>query len=92
LKSMIVSFWGQKMTDNPNVQAAKSNFSLGSLRIIRLKEVIELTGISRSLIYLKVNARSRYFDPSFPRPLKIASRAIGWNGTELQKWIESRTP
>jgi prophage regulatory protein len=44
----------------------------GPERILRLKSVLERTGLSRSTIYRKVQART------FPKALKISERCIGW--------------
>ncbi|MCX2788329.1 AlpA family phage regulatory protein [Vibrio sp. Sgm 5] len=43
-----------------------------SLRIIRLKEVIALTGLSKSSIY-------RYADgKAFPQSVQLGARSVGW--------------
>src|SRR5256885_4180440 len=34
----------------------------------RLKDVIRITGLSRSTIYGRINKTSSQFDPTFPRP------------------------
>ena len=52
--------------------------------IQRLPEVIKRTGISRSLIYLKIK------DGSFPKPIKLSKRAIGWPEQAITEWIEQR--
>lgn len=40
-------------------------------QIIRLKEVIAVTGVSRSVIYGKFNSQSKSYDATFPKPVKI---------------------
>jgi prophage regulatory protein len=55
--------------------------------IARFPETIELTGIRRSNIYLKINPDSKYYDPSFPKPVKLSARSIGWRRSELNAWI-----
>jgi prophage regulatory protein len=58
-------------------------------RIIRLKELIELIGLSRSTIYDRSNPKSKRYDPLFPKPLKLGSSAIGWLLDDVLAWIGS---
>lgn len=51
-----------------------------------------MLGMSRTTIYEKLKSRSRYFDPSFPRPVKLSSLAqgmVGWRASEVSAWIKS---
>lgn len=59
-------------------------------RAIRLPELKNQTGLSRSTIYDKLNPKSPRYDSTFPLPKKLGSRAIGWIEAEVQAWIESR--
>ncbi|MFY0109900.1 helix-turn-helix transcriptional regulator [Acinetobacter baumannii] len=56
--------------------------------ILQLKEVIGFTGVSRSVIYEKLNEKSKSYDPYFPKPIKLSSNAVGWFEHELIKWLE----
>jgi prophage regulatory protein len=58
--------------------------SLPLKRIIRLPEVTETTGISRSTLYRLVRARL------FPAPLRLGKSAIGWTTEAIQQWIAER--
>jgi prophage regulatory protein len=42
------------------------------------------TGLSRSSIYLRVA------DGSFPRPISLGARAVGWVESEVEGWIASK--
>ena len=53
-------------------------------QIIRLKDVIALTGLSRSTIYL------RMVQGKFPKNINLGSRAVGWISSEVNEWIEER--
>lgn len=53
-------------------------------RMIRLPEVIKLTGKSRSSIYEDV------VKGKFPDSYKIGSRSVAWKLSEIQSWIEER--
>lgn len=59
-------------------------------RIVRRREVEKLTGLSRSAIYERLNPKSPYFDPTFPRPVKLGLRAVGWRVGEITTWQQSR--
>lgn len=51
---------------------------------LRLPAVMKLTGLGRSTIYRMVA------DKRFPCPVRIASRAVAWRRTDLDRWSESR--
>ena len=51
------------------------------MRIIRLKEVIASTGLSRSTIYKYIS------EGSFPKSLDLGGRSVGWLESEIQDWI-----
>ncbi|MFA0945874.1 MULTISPECIES: helix-turn-helix transcriptional regulator [Pseudomonas syringae group] len=58
-------------------------------RILRLKQVLERVGLSRSTIYDRINPASPRYDSSFPKPIKIGRSAVGWLESSINKWIES---
>ena len=53
-------------------------------RIVRLPAVKEMSGLCRSSIYEGVAAGT------FPAPVKIGVRAVGWRTSDLTNWLESR--
>ena len=53
-------------------------------QIIRLKDLIALTGLSISTIYL------RMVQGKFPKNINLGSRAVGWISSEVNEWIEER--
>lgn len=53
-------------------------------RILRLPEVMQRTGLSRSTIY----AYMKY--GNFPKPIPIGDRAVGWLESAIDEWIEQR--
>lgn len=55
-----------------------------TLRILRLPAVMNQTGLSRSTIYLKIK------NNTFPKPVPLGTRAVGWSDTEVSEWIDSR--
>ena len=54
---------------------------LTQYKILRLPEVKNRTGLSRSSIYLKVSKGS------FPPPISLGDRAVGWIEAEINEWL-----
>lgn len=54
------------------------------MRIIRLKEVIDSTGLARSTIYKYIG------EGAFPKPVSLGDRSVGWVDTEVHDWILAR--
>lgn len=52
--------------------------------ILRLPEVLVRTGLSRSTLYRRVD------EGTFPAPINLGPRAVGWPESEVQVWIEQR--
>jgi prophage regulatory protein len=50
--------------------------------VLRLPTVKFRTGLSRSTIYLRVS------QGSFPRPINLGSRAVGWLEGDVEAWLD----
>ena len=50
--------------------------------IPRLPAVKTRTGLSRSTIYLRVS------QGTFPKPVSLGGRAVGWLEAEIQEWLQ----
>ena len=50
-------------------------------RLLRLPNVLERTGLSRSTLYA---------DATFPKAVKVGQRAVAWPENEVDAWIEAR--
>lgn len=61
-----------------------------NLAIIRRNRVEQLTGLSRSGIYDKLDKNSPRYDATFPTPIKLGCSAVGWIEGEVYAWINSR--
>lgn len=59
-------------------------------RILRVKQVSELTGLCVSSIYDKLNPNSKGFDAAFPTSVRLGAKAVGWKTSSVMAWIESR--
>ena len=53
-------------------------------RILRLPEVKRSTGLARSTIYFRIA------QGTFPKPVSLGARAVGWLETEVQQWLQRR--
>ncbi|OZO01299.1 AlpA family transcriptional regulator [Pseudomonas sp. IB20] len=60
------------------------------MRVLRLKQVLDRTGVSRSTIYDWMNVDSPRYDSTFPKSLKIGSSAVGWLEESVNDWIRSK--
>jgi len=62
-------------------------------KILRIPDVQKKTGMSRSTIYSKLNPSSKYFDPTFPKPIRLGNgpaSSVGLIESEIDAWIEVR--
>ena len=53
-------------------------------RLIRLKEVLGLTGLSRSTVYRKKRVGT------FPESVQLGERVVAWWEAEVREWMASR--
>ncbi len=54
-------------------------------KVLRRKQVEEVTGLSRSTIYARMNAGT------FPKAISLGPRSVGWLESDIQHWIEQRS-
>ncbi|WP_017139282.1 AlpA family transcriptional regulator [Pseudomonas trivialis] len=54
------------------------------MRLVRLKEVIDCTGLGRSTIYKYIA------EGTFPQPVSLGDRCVGWVESEVHDWILTR--
>ena len=72
----------------PNVAvlgAATNHSSPKAVRVLRMKQLIERTNLSRATLYVLMSK-----DATFPRKIKLAERSIGFLEAEVEAWIEAR--
>ncbi|MDI1366140.1 MAG: AlpA family phage regulatory protein [bacterium] len=50
-------------------------------RILRIRTVLQRTGLSRSTLYRKIQ------DGSFPRQVQISVHGAGWQESAINRWI-----
>ena len=51
-------------------------------RIIRLRTVLDRTGLSRSTVYRKIA------EGTFPSQVRISVHGAGWRESAINRWIE----
>ncbi|EPT6140256.1 helix-turn-helix transcriptional regulator [Salmonella enterica subsp. enterica serovar Newport] len=56
-----------------------------------MRELTKVLGLSRSTIYEKLNPESRYYDETFPKPVRLGAASVGWRSTSVDEWIASRS-
>ena len=54
------------------------------MRLLRIHEVTNLTGLSRSSIYKQIKLEN------FPGGVKITNRSTAWSSDEIDEWISQR--
>jgi prophage regulatory protein len=52
-------------------------------RILRIKTVLQRTGLSRSTMYRKMQ------NGTFPPAIKISTRCVGWRECDVAAWLNN---
>ncbi|RSV43842.1 AlpA family phage regulatory protein [Sphingomonas sp. ABOLE] len=52
-------------------------------RILRIKTVLERTGLTRSTLYRKMEAGT------FPHNTRISTRCMGWRESAIAEWLDT---
>lgn len=55
-------------------------------RIIRLPELLEITGASRSTLYRWIR------EGCFPPPVRLGPNSTGWPQSQVREWLDSLQP
>lgn len=50
-------------------------------KFLRLPQVIEMTGLSRSTIYLRMK------EGTFPKSYKVGKYSVGWLESDINEWV-----
>lgn len=75
---------------NDILQSQAVTYGCAVDRVIRLKELLRLIALSRATVYERINPKSKRFDPSFPRPIKLGAASVGWSLNDVMAWIAAR--
>ena len=63
------------------------------IRILRRKQVEARTGLSRSSIYARLRQNPKRpgdYDPTFPSPVSVGAKAVGWIEAEIDAWLTAQ--
>lgn len=64
-----------------------------ALTILRRKQVEARTGLSRSSIYARLRRNPKRpgdYDPTFPKPISVGAKAVGWIEAEIDAWLAAQ--
>jgi len=61
-----------------------------NIQILKLPDLVKISGLSRSTLYEKLNKKSSRYDETFPKQLKLSRNAVGWLEHEVLEWLESK--
>ena len=53
-------------------------------RLLRIREVLNITRLSRATLYLMIN------EGDFPPPVRLRARAVAWRASQVQAWMDTR--
>jgi prophage regulatory protein len=62
-----------------------SGLSQHGSKILRLPTVLDRVGLKRSSVYQMMA------NGTFPKPIKLGARAVGWPSNSVDTWIAQRT-
>lgn len=68
--------------ETPAIPSAKD--ASADLYMMRLPEVLTVTGLSKSTVYSLAKAGQ------FPNPVKLGARAVAWPSNLVKKWLADR--
>ena len=72
------------MTTNRDFTRRRASTAPPLPRLLTLRDVTELTALSRSAVYALMN------ESRFPKPLRVGSRAVRWVEHEVLDFIATR--
>jgi prophage regulatory protein len=77
-----IMFWLTVPSSGPHIQLRETRMSLQPHdRILRIKTVLQVTGLTRSTLYRKVQRGE------FPKQIKLSERCAGWREWEVAAWM-----
>lgn len=78
---------GKRTSEHPTpaqIACAERGAKVKASRILRFNEVKNRVGLGRTSIYAGVAAGT------FPPPIPLSERAVGWLEAEIENWIAAR--
>jgi len=62
------------------------------MSVLLLPALCRKLGLGVASVYRRLDPKSKYFDPDFPRPKQIGLRRVAWVESEVDAYIERRPP
>jgi prophage regulatory protein len=59
----------------------------GGKKVLRMPQLLERISLSRAATYDRLNPKSRRYDATFPRPIRLGLNSVGWLESEVDAWI-----
>ncbi len=60
-----------------------------TLRILRMRDLVQKTGMSRAFLYEKFKKGSKNFDPHCPPKITLGGKSVGFLESDVDKWLLS---
>lgn len=57
-------------------------------QILNIKQLTQITGLSRATIYSILDPKSKYYDETFPKQIYLSTNRVGWIAQEIDGWIQ----
>lgn len=84
----------QSNPGHPHTKAADANAATDSIselgNIFRMAKALAKTGMKRTSFLNLQDPKSPYFDPTFPKRIRLGARSVGWAENELEAWLLNR--
>ncbi len=81
----------KKLTDDVNsTELSNANVTISLPRMLPLKQVCFFTGLGKSTIYNMLDAKSEYYDPTFPKRVPLTKGRVAWIESEIAQWLNGR--
>ncbi|WP_186100875.1 helix-turn-helix transcriptional regulator [Burkholderia gladioli] len=55
-----------------------------AFKVLRLIGVLDTVGVKKTTLYRWIR------EGTFPAPVQLGTRSVGWLATDVQQWVESR--
>lgn len=62
-------------------------------RFLRINQVSEKVGLSKSTVYERTNKKSKWYDPSFPAGIRLGSgptSPVVWLESDIDTWMDAQ--
>lgn len=59
-------------------------------RLLSTKEVLQITGQSKSTHFARQNINSPSFEPEYPKGIRISARSVRYSEQEVIAWISKK--